>query len=242
MAPDHNAFITLLKVQALTSMRSFASNFYSIILPVFLFVVFGLAFGVDANYATFFLPGMIGVMVSSDALFAVGSVIKSYHQKGILREFKNYPIPRSWIFTTFIIVRLIIIIISSIILVITSAILFYYVPSIEILPFYVIGTITCFSIYSFITLSVNFFIERDELNQSVISSYYFTGMFLSDAYFLLSVHNSWIDFVGYAFPLKPVLQFMRGDYSALLLILIWAAAAMGTALFVLSRRRFTRSA
>lgn len=237
-----SAFAALLKVQALASARSFASTFYSIILPSFLFVIFGLVFRIDAEYAVFFLPGMMGVMASSDALFAVGPVIKAYYQQGIVREFKNYPVPTAWLFITFIMVRLVVVAISSALLVALSALLFGYLPGPGTLALYGAGVILCFAIYAFLALAISFWGARDGRDQGLISAYYFLGMFLSDAYFVLSARGAWLDAVGYAFPLKPVLQIMRGDASALLPAAIWAVLSVSAALFILSRVRFARAA
>lgn len=237
----NSPFLALMKVQAISSGRSFPSIFYSVVLPAFLFIVFGLVFGVDAEYAAFFLPGMMGVMVTSDALYAVGPVIKAYHQQGIFREFKTYPVPTAWLFISFILARLVVVCISSALLITLSAVLFGYLPSLETIALYALGIILGFMIYSLIALMISFAGITDNRDQGFISVLYFGGMFLSDAYMRLSTRGVLFDIIGYVFPLKPVLQVMRGDLMALPIVGCWLAASFVLYLLVINRARFQRA-
>lgn len=220
-------FAALMRIQMLASTRSFPSVFYTIVLPAILFVIFGLVFNVNGDYARFFLPGMIGVMGSSDALFAVGPVIKEYFRQGIVREFRTYPFPLVWLFVSFILMRLVFIIFSAALLVSISVILFGFVPTPVDLVRYVVALGVGFSAYSFIALSISFRGIADNRDQGFISLYYFLGMFLSDAYMKLSDRVPALGMIGYAFPLKPVLQFMRGNNAALIPCMAWLVVSGG---------------
>jgi len=221
------AVTQLLRFQILSSTRSVASVFYTIVLPVMLFCVFGFMFGVDANYAVFFLPGMIGVMTTSDALFAVGPVMKEYFRQGIVREFRGYPLPIAWLFVTFIVTRLLFILVSATLLATVSALVFGYLPSAGTLALYAVAIVLGFASYGLIALCISFVGIVDNRDQGLLSLYYFLGMFLSDAYFSLS-QKGWIfDAIGYLFPLKVMLQLMRGDAAAIAPMLAWFVAALG---------------
>lgn len=180
----------------------------------------------DSRYAAFFLPGMIGVMVSSDALFGVGPVMKEYFRQGVVREFRSYPLPLFWLFVTFIAVRLVFVAISGLLLILTSGVLFDFLPSMGDLALYVVGIALGYSAYSFIALTASFKGIYDNRDQGFKSTYYFLGMFLSGAFFDLSGQWPWADYISYAFPLRPMIDFMRGDICAFWFCLVWSAVTL----------------
>lgn len=231
----------LMGYQVLSSCRSFASVFYTIVLPLVLFVVFGTTFGVDADYAVFFLPGMIAVMTSSDALFAVGPVMKEFFRQGIVREFRNYPINIAWLFCTFIATRLLFVLTSSVLLAALSGILFGYVPDPGTALRYLVAVVLGFTTYGLIALCISFMGIVDNKDQGMLSIYYFLGMFLSDAYLSLSQKNWVLDAVGYFFPLKPMLQLMRGNDMAAIPLLAWLAGAVTLFMLVVRSMRVART-
>lgn len=213
------------KSQFLGSLRSKESVFFAIFLPPILFIVFGLAFNVNGEYAIFFLPGMIGSIFTSDSLFAVGPVIKNYYILKIVRHFRNYPLNIAWLFIAFIFTRLVLILISSLILMFLSIFLFDYTPDFVSLIRYLTGIIIGFSIYSLLALTISFYGIEDNKDQGLLSIFYFMSIFLSDAFFVLSKINVMFDAIGYLFPLKVVLNFMRGDIFSLVYCLLWLVFA-----------------
>ncbi len=208
--------------QFLASCRSRESVFFTIILSPLLFIIFGLAFRIDSTYAMFFLPGMIAGTVSSDALYAVGPVIKHYYAQNIIRYFKNYPINIAGLFIGFIITRLIFIFIATLILLLLSTYLFNFTPSILYLSRYLVGFFLIFSIYSFIALTISFYGIKDNKDQGIVGIYYMLTIFLSDAFFVLSKAHVIFDIIGYLFPLKVTLIYMRsGNISYFIYSLAW---------------------
>lgn len=236
----NQAVALLFKYQMLSSVRSFASVFYTIVLPLVLFVLFGAIFGVNADFAVFFLPGMLAVTTSSDALFAVGPVIKEYFRQGIVREFKNYPMPLSYLFFTFIATRLIFVFVSSCLLVALSGLIFGYFPGLLELGLYSLGLLFGFIIYSLLALCISFLGIKDNKDQGILSVYYFLGMFLSDAYITLSEKSEFFNAIGYIFPLKVVLKLMRGDISAILPCLAWLVLSAFWFMMLMRRMRIKR--
>jgi ABC-2 type transport system permease protein len=230
----------LLKYQILSSVRSFASVFYTIVLPLVLFILFGVIFGVKADFAVFFLPGMLAVTTSSDALFAVGPVIKEYYRQGIVREFKSYPLPLAYLFFTFIATRLVFVFVSSCLLVALSGLVFGFFPGSLELGLYALGLVLGFIIYSLLALCISFLGIKDNRDQGVLSLYYFLGMFLSDAYIILSAKSEIFNAIGYIFPLKVVLQLMRGDISALIPCLGWLVLSSLWFMMLMRRMRIKR--
>lgn len=218
---NFTAFQKLFYYQLLVSLRSKESVFFAIFLPALLFIIFGYSFGINSDYAKFFLPGMIGSVFAADALYAVGPVIKNYYSMNIVRYYKNYPVNISYLFLGFIITRLIFIVFSSLILILLSGILFYYIPSLNEFLRYLIGIFLGFSIYSFIALTISLYGIQDNKDQGILSIIYFLTIFLTDAFFVISKANLTFDLIGYVFPLKVILIFMRGDDSFFMYSLAW---------------------
>ncbi len=226
--------------QFLVSCRSRESVFFTIILSPLLFVIFGMAFRIDEEYAKFFLPGMIASTACSDALYAVGPVIKNYFSMNIVRYFKGYPVNLSSLFVGFILTRLIFILVSTLILIAVSVFIFGFQPSFVDLARYFLGVIFIFSIYSFIALTISFYGIKDSKDQGITGIYYMLTIFLSDAFFVLSKANLTFDIVGYFFPLKTVLIYMRGDIFYLVFCCGWLFLSFVIFYFRIKKLQLTR--
>lgn len=213
--------------QLLMSLRSRESVFFSLMLPPLLFVLFGMTFNINDDYASFLLPGMIGSILASDGLYAVGPVIKQYHSMGLVRYFKNYPLNLSSLFGSFILTRMVFVLTTTTLMSLISLALFGFFPLGMDLLRYTLGIVLGFSIYSLIALSIAFFGIHDNKDKAAMSTLYFLSIFLTDAFFVVSKMNVFMDVVGYFLPLKVVLKFMReGDP-------IWLVACLGWLLFAL---------
>lgn len=197
--------------QFIASCRSWQSVFFTIMFTPILFIIFGYAFNINKEYAQFFLPGMIASTVCSDALHAVGPVIKNYYTMNIVRYFKNYPPNISKLFIAFIITRLLFVLMGSIILVIIAMLFFNFTPSFFTILRYLIGIFITFWTYSFIALTFSFYGLKDNRDQGMIGIYYFLNIFLSDTFFILSKINIFFEVISYLFPLKYILVYMRGE-------------------------------
>ncbi len=207
--------------QFLSSLRSWQSIFFTIFLTPILLVVFGYAFNMNSEYIQFFLPGMIAATLCSDALYAVGPVIKSYYQTGVIKYFKNYAPNITYLFFGFIATRLVFVISATTLLIALAYLLFGFKPSVQELGRYAIGSVLIFSIYSFIALSISFSGLKDNKDQNIISFYYLLTIFLTDCFFQLSKANTFFEIIGYVFPMKYILRFMRGENTYLIHSLLW---------------------
>ena len=214
-------FVALFYYQFLMSCRVPESVFFTVILSPILFVIFGFAFHIDADYAEFFLPGIIGSMVCSDALYAVGPVIKKYYSLNIVKYFHGYPIKMPYLFGGFVAARIIFVILSMLLLIAVSHSIFDFFPGCDAFLRYTLGIVLIFTIYSLIGLSISLWGLRDNKDQGIIGLYYMLTIFLSDAFFVLTKANVFFDFMGYLFPLRCVLDFMRGNPISLLYSMGW---------------------
>lgn len=235
-----NAIYLIFKSQLLSSLRSKEAVFFSIFLPPLLFVLFGMAFKVNAEYAVFFLPGMIGAVFTSDALYAVGPVLKNYFLLKIIRYFRSYPLNIVWLFVSFLMSRVIFVFFSSLILIVISAYLFDYMPELLVLIRYFIGIIIGFSIYSLLALSISFYGIEDNKDQGIISILYFLSIFLSDSFFVISKINPAFKVISYFFPLKVALDFIRGNNNSLAYLFIWLIATFIIFYIIINRVQLKR--
>lgn len=233
-------FVALFYYQFLMSCRVPESIFFTIVLSPILFVIFGFAFHINADYAEFFLPGIIGSMVCSDALYAVGPVIKKYYSQNIIKYFQGYPVKMLYLFGGFIVARIIFVLFSMLLLMAVSYSIFDFSPSYGAFLRYVLGIILIFTIYSLIGLSISFWGLRDNKDQGIIGLYYMFSIFLSDAFFVLTKANAFFDIIGYAFPLRSVLDFMRGNPIGLLYSLGWVLVLVLVFVKILKKIKFIR--
>ncbi len=214
------------------------SVFFTVLLPSVLFVLFGLIFGLgegtNNEYAAYVLPGMVGVMCSSDGLYTVGPMVRAYITQGILREFTSLPGWTGSLFLGFILTRLVFVMLSMVCLVALSGLLFSYIPGGVDLVRIFLGAALCFGAYALIAVGVALLANSGAGDYGFSSVYYFLGMFLCDAFFVLSERNLTLTTIAYMFPLKPVLVFMRGDdVDGLLVIVAWLAGGLTFLLCVL---------
>lgn len=233
-------FFALFYYQLLMCCRVPESIFFTILLSPLLFIIFGFAFRIDSGYAEFFLPGMIGSMVCSDALYAVGPVIKKYYSLNIVKYFYNYPISTPYLFIGFIASRIIFVFISMLLLIAVSYLIFDFSPDLVALLRYIPGIFLIFTIYSLIGLSISLWGLRDNKDQGVIGLYYMLTIFLSDAFFVLTKANVVFDIIGYFFPLRSVLDFMRGNTISLLYSIAWVIALLLVFVYIVKRISFKR--
>lgn len=214
--------------------------FFTILLPLILFAFFGFAFGLGngrgTEYALFVLPGMIGVMCSSDALYMVGPTIRAYLAQGLVREFKGLPLWTGHLFLGFAATRLIFVLVSMVCLVVASKFLFGYAPDGLVVARILFGAAVTFVAYALLAVAVSIYANSSMGDYGFGSVYYFLGMFLCDAFFVMFEEGSTPYMISFAFPLRPALLFMRGEDWPLLILAAWILAATALVVFALRRR------
>ena len=214
--------------------------FFTIVLPLLLFIFFGYVFGIgggqSVEYAQFVLPGMIGVMCSSDALYMVGPTVRSYVAQGLVREFKTLPLWTGHLFFGFAATRLIFVLVSMVCLLVVSAFLFEYVPvGLDVVRI-LLGAAMAFVAYALLAVTVSLYANSSAVDYGFASVYHLLGMFLCDAFFELIDEDSALYMLTFAFPLKPALLFMRGENWPLAVLVAWILAALALIVFALWRR------
>ena len=216
---------------------------FTLLLPLFLFTLFGLIFGLGQNqggaYTAFLLSGMIGVMCSSDALYMVGPMIRAYLTQGLVREFKNLPLWTGHLFLGFVATRLVLVVISMACMIVASAAMFSYMPAGMDAVRMLVGAALTFAAYALLAVGVSLLLNSKAGDYGFGSVYYFLGMFLCNAFFVLP-DDTMLHSITFAFPLKPALLFMRGEDWPLAVLVVWMLAGLALVYFALRRRTTVR--
>jgi ABC-2 type transport system permease protein len=191
-----------------------------------------------SNYATFLLPGLIGLNLLSMGLFSVGMVNVAYREKGKFRRLAVTPLPK-WIFLAGqILHRLTVVILQSFVMLLAGWLMFgitnhgSYVALMLVLT---LGT-GCFMAMGF---ALSSFAQTTETYGAISNIFFFPMMFLSGVYFTLDAAPRWLQTAVVALPLSPYIKALRGVFNdgaplgshlfGLAVVLAWTFAAFGIA-------------
>ena len=240
-----NSLAVVIKYQLRAARGDPFGVIFTLLVPLLLFALFGLIFGLGQNqgvaYAEFVLPGMIGVMCSSDALYMVGPMIRTYLTQGLAREFKSLPFWTGHLFLGFAATRLIFVMISMACLIVASAALFSHLPGGAEALRILVGAAATFAAYALLAVGISLLANSSAIDYGFASVYHFLGMFLCDAFFVLFEKDSMLYALAFAFPLKPALLFMRGEDWPLVILAAWMLAGLALVVLVLRRQASIRA-
>lgn len=196
----------------------------------------------SANYASFLLPGLLGLNLVSMGLFSVGMVNVSYREKGKFRRLAVTPLPK-WIFLLGqVLHRLTVTVIQAGILLLVGRLVFGIQnqgSSLDLLLAMTLGT-GCFMAFGF---ALSGFAETSEGYAALSNLVFFPLMMLSGVYFTLDAAPRWLQHTVAALPLAPFLKTLRAIFNdgvglsghGLPLAIV---AAWGLAAFLLAVKRF----
>ena len=207
--------------QLIISLRIKKSVFFTIVFPIFLFIIFGVLWGGQKEYISFLLSGIIGMILASEGLFAIGPVIKIYYSNGLIKYLRKMPFNILLYFSGLIISRLIIVSFSVAMLCITAKLIFGFTVSSYNVLNYILGTFLGIYIFSFIGLDIAFWgIRKDAFSDLSTNFVLFVILFTSNAFYPVGDFSKAIYFIGNILPLNPVLSILR-DNSFNLSLLFW---------------------
>lgn len=200
-------------------MRVKESLFFSFVFPVFLFTLFGFIWG--GNYESYIQNiyiGIIGMTIASDALFSVGPIIRIYLATNTLKALKVLPFNITIHFVGLAISRLIAVLASVTLLTISSALVFDYLPSLYTITLIIIGLFVGSAIFSFMGLFIAFLFKA-ESGRGIISFIYFIMLFLSGAFYPLSIMPEFLQFTAKFLPLTHFILFLKGEEQYLIYLI-----------------------
>ena len=196
----------------------------------------------STNYASFLLPGLLGLNLVSMGLFSVGMVNVSYREKGKFRRLAVTPLPK-WIFLLGqVLHRLTVTVIQAAILLLVGRLVFDIQNQgafLDLLLIMTLGT-GCFMAFGF---ALSGFAETSEGYAAISNLVFFPLMMLSGVYFTLDTAPAWLQHMVAVLPLAPFIRALRAVFNdgagltghgvGLVIVTTWGLAA-----FALAVRRF----
>lgn len=196
--------------QLLIFLRIKQAVFFTVVFPVFLFIVFGSIWNNSSKeYIPFLLSGIIGMIIASDGLYAIGPVIKEYYGNGFIKYLRKLPFNILLHFSGLILGRVITLLVIIPLLCIVSYFVFDYLISLVQFLNYIMGMLIGLFVFSFIGLILNFSNVRKGVDRSVTSFVYFLILFTGDAFYPTGEFNKIIEVIGDILPLNPILDILR---------------------------------
>ena len=196
----------------------------------------------SANYASFLLPGLLGLNLVSMGLFSVGMVNVSYREKGKFRRLAVTPLPK-WIFLLGqVLHRLTVTVVQAAILLLVGYLVFGIANQGSFLNLTLIMALGtgCFMAFGF---ALSGFAETSEGYAAISNLVFFPLMMLSGVYFTLDSAPAWLQHVVAGMPLAPFLKALRAVFNdgaglaghglGLGIVATWGLAA-----FLLAVKRF----
>jgi ABC transporter DrrB family efflux protein len=194
------------------------------------------------NYASFVLPGLLGLNLVSMGLFSVGMVNVSYREKGKFRRLAVTPLPK-WVFLLGqVLHRLTVTVVQAAILLLVGRLIFGIQNQGSFLNLLLIMTLgtACFMAFGF---ALSGFAETSEGYAAISNLVFFPLMMLSGVYFTLDAAPAWLQHTVALMPLAPFIRALRAVFNdgaslaghglGLMIVGAWALAA-----FILAVRRF----
>jgi len=209
--------------QIVTSFRIKQAVFFTVIFPLFLFVVFSLIWGVNnAEYSKFLLTGICTMTVVSEGIFAIGNVIPQYYSSGIMKFIKVIPYNIIIHISSLIISRIFYVLISFILLFICGYFFFgVRFNAFEITSIF-IGLALGLTVFSFLGLFISYANIKDDNNKNNLGNIFYFGLiFLSDTFYPLTEINPILEKFVNKSPITPLLGVFRGDYSGIPVLILW---------------------
>ncbi|SHJ39011.1 ABC-2 type transport system permease protein [Hymenobacter daecheongensis DSM 21074] len=228
--------------QLLMSLRMKQALFFTLVFPIFLFVLFGNLWGQgNPEYVPFVLTGILGMSVATEGIFAIGPALKDYYSSGVLRYFKKLPFNILVHFFGLIASQLLMLLMATALLLLTAALLFGLSLTPLFLARVVLGLAAGIVVFGFIGLSVAFLNVKKSAGPAqkggLGNLVYYLLVFMSDAFYPIGEMNPVLAHITRWSPMNPVLNLMRGEPVAWAPLVVWTVLGIG--LFVYQFRRFT---
>ncbi|MBY0244062.1 MAG: hypothetical protein K2Q03_01270 [Sphingobacteriaceae bacterium] len=236
--------IKLSYYQFLMGVRLKQSMFFSLVFPVFIFILFNMLWNTekDKEVAFFLLTGIVGANTVSEGVYAISAVIKNYVTTGFFHYLQKIYSNRATFlhFIALIISRVFNFVIIVFIMVLAAKIIvgvsFQWV---EIARIFLVLPLAIF-IFSFLGL-VFAFIGIRQVETSVNHFLFYLIVFSSDAYYFASKSNAFISFLGNFFPLNAILNLLRDYTTNYVNLFLWVLIPPMVFYFLFTKTKIKRS-
>ena len=227
-----NLFLTSMYYRMLHDVRLKQAIFFTSVFPILLFVIFSSIWGgTNMGYYYFLLTGIVGATLLSEGLYAIGAIIKDYHDSKLIRFFRVTPVNIPLHFFSIVVSRFIFISITFITLLAIAFIMYGLVLSLQQIAFISLGMIVGLTLFSGLGLVISFINIKAKSTAGLVNLLFFLLLFLSNAYYPLKEINPSLNKIANLLPLNPLLNILRGEelWSSVMYCLI--AIAIFTILF-----------
>lgn len=200
--------IIVIRTFLLEALKDVMNVFYTIILPLGLFIGLGIYKGTP-SYQQQLLSGSLAISVLFGAFFSMGFVIMQQRNRGVYKLLKATPFPIIKYVLSMAFARTIFSLSFSIVVLIIANIFFNItinIISIVLLFLILIVAILCFTGLGF--LAANF--SRNEVQVSIIANLISMPMiFTSEAFYRMDNAPSWVKTVGRLLPFQYFVESMQ---------------------------------
>ena len=211
-----SSFVALWIVECKLFLRQPTAAFFTFVLPVFFFLLFGSIFGEaplwdrpDLRYIDFYAPALMAAYVGQAGLTNLTNFLVEYRLLGILKRYVVSPFSLGFYLCVHIAMQTAIFIISSLILIAVAEIIFdlHFRGHWEVVMFVGLICIACFFALGFLLNSLS---KSPRSTQALGQFLFLVMFFISGAAFPLPMFPSWLQTLSWASPLTHVVATFSG--------------------------------
>ncbi len=229
------------QMQSIFFLRVKEALFYTIIFPVFLFIMFSLIWGgVYENYVFNLLTGVVIMTAASDGIFGIGLVVKRYYSSGLIKilnlnRANILPHVLGIALSHFMVLSIVILLVSS-----ACAVFFGTTLSWEELARIEVSALLGLIIFSLVGLVINFSSMKDSEQKSLGNIAFFLILFTSDAFYPVSDTNETLAMLSSLFPFNDLLDISRGNLVHWWKLILWIIVPAFLFVFIFRKFRVKR--
>lgn len=161
----------------------------------------------ELTYIEFLVPGLIGMLLLSIALFTSGVAIVSYKEKGILKRLQATPVNSTLFYYSHILSRLLLGLMQSMILMVCAALIFKINFNINLTVFLIL--ITGIIFFTSLGLLIGTFSKNATTTNYLANFFFFPLVFLSGVYFPINMLPSFLQPLASVSPLTLFIDSFR---------------------------------
>ena len=211
-----NSFVALWIIECKLFLRQPTAAFFTFVLPVFFFLLFGSIFGEaplwnrpDVRYIDFYAPALMAAYIGQAGLTNLTNFLVEYRLLGILKRYVVSPLSLGFYLCVHVAMQTIVFIISSLILIAAAEIIFdlHFRGHWAIVIFVGLICMTCFFALGFLINSLS----KSPRSTQALSQFLFLIMFfISGATFPRQMFPEWLQTLSWGSPLTHVVTTFAG--------------------------------
>jgi ABC-2 type transport system permease protein len=206
-------FAVLTKAMFLMHMRNRMTLFWNLAFPIFILIIYRVAFGEgqvgDTDYMTWVVPGVVVFNILTFGLLSSGTLMVAMREKGILRRLQASPIPALSLVGSYLLVNVMIGLLQSIFIVSFAALVFgmplTWIGVLRAFPMVIIGIVTFVAIGQVISGIA----PTAGVAVAVGQVLNFSQMFITDMIMPIQTMPTWLQKVAPYLPAYAVVQLVR---------------------------------